>query len=66
MSFNSGFGVNQEAVRRQFRVSVFMVAGMAIFAFTIGFAMPTHSPRQATTVENSAGFVGRLVTADDR
>lgn len=56
-----------ESARRQFRVSLLLVAAMAIAAFILGFALPLnapHSSRPTPVMSDSGGFSGRLVTID--
>lgn len=55
-----------ELARRQFRVSLFLVAAMAFAAFILGFALPLNAPRTSPptpAISSDAGdFSGRLVT----
>jgi len=53
--------IAQESARRQFRVSVLMVAIMATAAFVIGFATPIHSVQEATPTAANDAFTGRLI-----
>jgi hypothetical protein len=57
-----------ESARRQFRVSLILVAAMALAAFILGFALPLDAPRTSppfpATLSDDAGFSGRLVTID--
>jgi hypothetical protein len=55
-----------ESARRQFRVSLLLVAAMALAAFILGFALPLNAPRSSPPVPISAagGFSGTLVTID--
>jgi hypothetical protein len=57
-----------ESARRQFRVSLFLVAAMALAAFILGFALPLNAPRSSPptpAISSDAGdFSGRLVTMD--
>ena len=57
---------DRDSARRQFRVSLLLVAAMAMAAFVLGFALPIGSPAQkATPVATDGGvFAGR--TRDDR
>jgi hypothetical protein len=58
-----------ESARRQFRVSLVLVAAMAIAAFVLGFALPVnapHSSKDAPIAVDSSGFSGRLVSTTDR
>lgn len=56
-----------ESARRQFRVSLLLVAAMALAAFILGFALPLNAPRStppapASLSDIDSGFSGRLVT----
>lgn len=56
-----------ESARRQFRVSVFLVAAMALAAFILGFALPLNAPHSSSpspTISDDGAFSGRLVTID--
>jgi hypothetical protein len=57
-----------ESARRQFRVSLLLVAAMAIAAFILGFALPLNAPRTSPPTPALYGasddFSGRLVTID--
>ncbi len=57
-----------ESARRQLRVSVLLVAAMALAAFVLGFALPLDAPRtgKSSPMASSDGFTGRLVTIGDR
>jgi hypothetical protein len=55
---------DRESARRQFRVSVLLVAAMATAAFVLGFALPVNSARHAGPVAGNAEFSGRLVSVD--
>ena len=60
---------DRESARRQFRVSLVLVAAMATAAFVLGFAMPVekfHTSKSAPVAQNESVFSGRLVTIDDR
>lgn len=54
---------DRESARRQFRVSILLVAAMGLAAFVLGFAMPVGSQPSGVApiaAENSS-FAGRLV-----
>jgi hypothetical protein len=58
-----------ETARRQLRVSLVLVAAMAIAAFVLGFALPVDSPhatRGKPIADGDTTFSGRLVTANER
>ncbi|WP_424362563.1 hypothetical protein [Methylocystis parvus] len=56
---------DRESARRQFRVSVLLVAAMATAAFVLGFALPINSARKgATPIADNIEFSGRLVSVD--
>ena len=55
---------DRDSARRQFRVSIFLIAAMAISAFILGFAMPVEKTAKPTEVVDSGSFSGRLVTFD--
>ena len=61
MSDYFDFEVAGEAARRQFRVSILLVAAMATAAFVFGFAMPISSVQKATPAADNGVFAGRLV-----
>jgi hypothetical protein len=52
--------VYRESARRQFRLSVMLVACMAVAAFVVGFANPISSPHNAINVDGDSTFTGRL------
>ncbi len=52
-----------EAARRQFRVSLFMVIGLALAALLAGFVTPP-SPQRAA-IANDTDFAGRLVAVSE-
>ena len=54
----------RESARRQFRLSVALVALMAIGAFATGFATPIGTAQNARNVDDTGVFIGRLVVAD--
>ena len=54
--------IDPAAARRQFRLSIAIVAAMAIGAFALGFATPIHQAPKATTLDDGAAFTGRLVS----
>lgn len=58
---------DRDSARRQFRVSLFLVAAMASAAFFLGFALPS-APSQvsAPLAQDDSGFAGRLVGVNDR
>jgi hypothetical protein len=51
----------RELARRQFRLSVMVVACMALAAFVAGFATPISSPHNATNFDDDSKFSGRLI-----
>jgi len=58
-----------ESARRQLRVSVLLVAAMALAAFVLGFALPVnapHSSKLSPIATDGATFAGRLIPADER
>jgi hypothetical protein len=57
-----------DSARRQFRVSLLLVAAMATAAFILGFALPidSHSTKSTPVAGDSGTFAGRLVTINDR
>lgn len=59
---------DRESARRQFRVSILLVAAMATAAFVLGFALPINSEHKSATpvAEDGSVFAGRLVTVNDR
>ncbi len=61
-AYSSSF--DRESARRQFRVSILLVAAMAIAAFVLGFALPVNSARNGTPVADHDAFSGRLVSFD--
>lgn len=64
-AFNRSF--DRESARRQFRVSILLVAAMATAAFVLGFALPINSAHKAPPVaEHGSNFAGRLVGVNDR
>lgn len=52
-----------EAARRQFRVSLYMVIGMALAALLAGFVTPS-SPQRAA-MSDDVDFTGRLVAVGE-
>ncbi len=53
---------DRESARRQFRVSILLVAAMATAAFVLGFALPINSAHKAPPMaEDGGAFSGRLV-----
>ncbi|WP_363348068.1 hypothetical protein [Methylocystis echinoides] len=55
---------DRESARRQFRVSILLVAAMALAAFILGFALPINPTQNASPVADQAQFTGRLVSVD--
>jgi hypothetical protein len=59
---------DRETARRQLRVSIVLVAAMAVAAFVLGFALPLNTPHQSK-VQPMAGpdsaFSGRLLSIND-
>ena len=55
---------DRESARRQFRVSILLVAAMATAAFVLGFALPINSTSQTAHGSDSAQFAGRLISVD--
>jgi hypothetical protein len=56
---------DRESARRQFRVSILLVAAMATAAFVLGFALPINSPQSGVgQVADNLAFSGRLVSVD--
>lgn len=58
-----------ETARRQLRVSLMLVAAMAVAAFVLGFALPfngTRPPPDKPGASGDNGFSGRLVTINER
>lgn len=54
---------DRDSARRQFRVSILLVAAMAAAAFVLGFAMPIDpAPGSKSTAEKST--FGRLVNVE--
>ncbi len=55
-----------ESARRQFRMSVMLVAAMGLAAFVLGFAQPLTTPSQLkqSSFATDSGFSGRLVSID--
>jgi hypothetical protein len=56
-----------ESARRQFRVSLLLVAAMALAAFILGFALPLEAPHlalQSPAPTDAGDFSGTLVTMD--
>ncbi|HEY8261069.1 MAG TPA: hypothetical protein VIG55_07650 [Methylosinus sp.] len=57
-----------ESARRQFRVSLLLVAAMALAAFVLGFALPLNAPRSSPpvplSISDAGEFSGTLVTID--
>jgi hypothetical protein len=54
----------RESVRREFRVSVALVVLMAIGAFAAGLATSSGAAHDATNVDETGVFIGRLVATD--
>ena len=59
---------DRESARRQFRVSLLLVAAMGMAAFVLGFALPigSQSPSGAPIAAEDNAFAGRLVGINDR
>jgi hypothetical protein len=58
-----------ETARRQLRVSLVLVAAMAVAAFVLGFALPLdapHATRGKPIAVDDTNFTGRLVTVNER
>jgi hypothetical protein len=57
---------DRESARRQFRMSLMLVAAMALAAFVLGFAQPLTSSTHVKqdSIANQSGFSGRLVSID--
>ena len=59
---------DRDSARRQFRVSLLLVAAMATAAFVLGFALPigsTSAPKSTPVATDSGVFAGRLVTINN-
>jgi hypothetical protein len=54
--------IDHASARRQFRLSIVVVVGMAVGAFILGFATPIHQAPKAMTLDDGAAFTGRLVS----
>ncbi|MGA8169912.1 MAG: hypothetical protein WB816_03635 [Methylocystis sp.] len=54
-----------ETARRQFRLSVTLVAAMALAACVLGFATPIPQTGKVTITNDDAPFSGRLVSLID-
>lgn len=52
---------DRESARRQFRVSILLVAAMATAAFVLGFALPINASTQTAQGNDNAQFAGRLI-----
>jgi hypothetical protein len=55
---------DRDSARRQFRVSILLVAAMATAAFILGFALPINAPSHSGQMVDNAAFTGRLVSVD--
>jgi len=55
---------DRDSARRQFRVSIFLVAAMATAAFVLGFALPINPTQGPLPSADNASFAGRLVSVD--
>jgi hypothetical protein len=57
---------DRESARRQFRMSIMLVAAMGVAAFVLGFAQPLTSPGPSKqgALATDSGFSGRLVSID--
>ena len=51
---------DRESARRQFRVSILLVAAMATAAFVLRFARPINASTQTAQGNDNAQFAGRL------
>jgi uncharacterized membrane protein len=65
MAYASDLSYNREAFRRQFRLSLFLVAAMVGAAFVLGFALPISGHATAQTAMQDSGFQGRLLNIDE-
>ncbi|MCX7900365.1 MAG: hypothetical protein N2444_09850 [Methylocystis sp.] len=54
---------DRDSARRQFRLSVLLVAAMAMAAFVLGFALPISTPK-TQQIASDDSFSGRLVSVD--
>jgi hypothetical protein len=54
--------IDHASARRQFRLSIVVVVGMAVGAFILGFATPNPRTQQTTIKDDGAAFTGRLVS----
>jgi hypothetical protein len=54
--------VDLEAARRQARMSIVIIAAVAIGAFILGFATPIPQMQKATILDDGGAFFGRLVS----
>jgi hypothetical protein len=57
---------SRASARKQFLRSVLLVAWMAFAAFALGFAIPVSTTQNATKVDDSWVFIGRLMVVDER
>lgn len=60
---------DRETARRQLRVSLVLVAAMAVAAFVLGFALPLdapHATRGKPMAIDDGSFSGRLITVNER
>ncbi|MFY9627955.1 MAG: hypothetical protein WAK03_07360 [Methylocystis sp.] len=59
---------DRESARRQFRVSLMLVAAMGLAAFVLGFSQPLTGqvPAKQTATGTDSGFSGRLVSFEAR
>jgi hypothetical protein len=55
---------DRESARRQFRMSLLLVAAMAVAAIVLSAALPTYLTESATPVAESFEIHGRLVSVD--
>jgi hypothetical protein len=55
---------DRESARRQFRVSILLVAAMAVAAFVLGFALPLNPSQNSAPVADNPAFSGRLVSIE--
>lgn len=61
-SYSNSF--DRESARRQFRVSILLVAAMAVAAFVLGYALPINASHNVTPVAHHDQFSGRLVSIE--
>ncbi|HEY8136813.1 MAG TPA: hypothetical protein VIF61_03160 [Methylocystis sp.] len=54
--------IEPASARRQFRLSIAIVVGMAVGALILGFATQINQAPKATALDDGAAFNGRLVS----